>query len=138
MPRIVGKQRVVTVKAAAAQRVESSADQSDARVDIDVVDGVILEDDEERIVHDAVAILGSANGAGPQFKEQVRAEVLRLFARVDVSPQMPSIVAGIGNLFENGYDEAAVHMEMAHWGLPHRLRPAAVALPPSGSSAPTT
>lgn len=112
--------------------------EPEVRVDIDVVDGVILEDDEERIVHDAVAILGSANGAGPQFKAQVRAEVLRLFARVEVSPRMPSMVAGIGNLFENGYDEAAVHMEMAHWGLPHRLRPAAIALPSSESAAPTT
>lgn len=128
----------VATKRAKAQQVEPVNTEPEVQVDIDVVDGVILEDDEERIVHDAVAILGSANGAGPQFKEQVRAEVLRLFARVDVSPRMPSMVAGIGNLFENGYDEAAVHMEMAHWGLPHRLRPAAIALPSSESAAPTT
>ncbi|HEX6235165.1 MAG TPA: hypothetical protein VFZ63_18705 [Jiangellaceae bacterium] len=128
----------VATKRAKAQQVEPVNTEPEVQVDIDVVDGVILEDDEERIVHDAVAILRSANGAGPQFKEQVRAEVLRLFARVEVSPRMPSMVAGIGNLFENGYDEAAVHMEMAHWGLPHRLRPAAIALPSSESAAPTT
>lgn len=128
----------VATKRAKAQQVEPVNTEPEVQVDIDVVDGVILEDDEERIVHDAVAILRSANGAGPQFKEQVRAEVLRLFARVEVSPRMPSMVAGIGNLFENGYDEAAVHMEMARWGLPHRLRPAAIALPSSESAAPTT
>jgi hypothetical protein len=31
---------------------------------------------------------------------------------------------GIGNLYENGFDAAAEHMELALWGLPHRLQSA--------------
>jgi len=96
--------------------------------DPEIVVAVIV-DDEDQIIRDAVAILSSASASNggatsPEFMEQVRAEVLHLFAQVDASPELPSIIAGIGNLYENGYDAAAEHMEMAHWGLPHRLQPA--------------
>jgi hypothetical protein len=96
--------------------------------DPEIVMGVVV-DDEDQMIRDAVAILSSASASNggatsPQFMEQVRAEVLQLFAQVDASPELPSIIAGIGNLYENGYDAAAEHMEMAHWGLPHRLQSA--------------
>ena len=95
--------------------------------DPEIVIAVVV-DDEDHVIRDAVAILSlaSASNGGatsPLFMEQVRAEVLQLFAQVDASPQLPPIIAGIGNLYENGYDAAADHMEMVHWGLPHRLQP---------------
>ena len=96
--------------------------------DADIVDAVVV-DDEDQIIRDAVAILGSASASSgnvpsPEFMELVRAEVLQLFAHVEASPELPPIIAGIGNLYENGHDAAAEHMEMAHWGLPHRVLPA--------------
>ena len=97
--------------------------------DPEILEGVIV-DDEDQVIRAAVAILSSArtsNGGGttsPISMDRLRDEVLQLFAQADASPELPSIIAGIGNLYENGYDAAAEHMEMAHWGLPHRLRAA--------------
>lgn len=96
--------------------------------DAEIVDTVLL-DDEELVIRDAVAILTTARASGGgtpsrEYMDSVLAEVLQLFARVEAAPELPPIIAGIGNLYENGYDAAAEHMEMAHWGLPHRVRPA--------------
>lgn len=113
------------------------AAQHDNDDDPEIVDALVV-DDEDQIVRDAAAILRSVSASGgatsPQFMELVRAEVLQLFARVDASPELPSIVAGIGNLYESGYDQAAEHMEMAHWGLPHRVQPTRYAGVPARSA----
>lgn len=106
-------------------QVASPTDRDD---DSEIIVGVVV-DDEDQVIRAAVAILNSARASNggttdPGFKDRARDEVLQLFAQANVLPELPAIIAGIGNLYENGYDTAAEHMEMAHWGLPHRLRAA--------------
>lgn len=102
----------------------------------EVVEAVVVEDVVDQLVRDAVERLGPTrtDGEGTRTADNEQAErardaVLELFARADVWPELPTLIAGIGNLYEHGYDVAADHMEMARWGLRHQLMPAITAAP---------
>ena len=102
---------------------------ADVLIEGEVIDAVVLDDVEDRLVRDAVRLLGGVGVNGDHAAqglqaEQARAAVLDRFARADVHPELPTLIAGIGNLYECGYDMAAEHIEMAHWGLRHDLVPA--------------
>lgn len=85
--------------------------------------GILDEVAEDAVVRNALELLTSVNDHPHDDARQaeVRTKVLELFARADLSVAPPSIIAGIGRLYDHGYDVAADHMEMAHWGLPHQL-----------------
>lgn len=96
----------------------------------DIVDAVLVEDEQERqLIDDAKALLQSVEigredaGYLRLAHERKRAigHVLEMFQQASIAVPLPPIVAGIGELFDQKYTEAATHMELARWGLTDHL-----------------
>lgn len=105
----------------------------------DIVDAVLVEDEQEQqLIDDAKALLQSVEigredaGYLRLAHERQRAirEVLRMFQQAPITVPPPPIVAGIGQLFDQKYTEAATHMELARWGLKDHLPRADAWTPP--------